>query len=205
MTNEVDIHNQLLNIASQYHPDVATLITENGVFKLRKSKDKDLFRFLARTVTGQQLSKAAAQTIWQRVENLEVEKAKPLMSFFEKRNEARLRECGLSKNKVNALLELKKSFTRGEISYDSIKKSNYEELSKQIIQLKGLGQWSADMVAMFFLALPDVWPETDAALLRGMRILIGNRKSPIKAATLYRPYRTYLANHIWMGLDTGKL
>lgn len=203
MEKNIKIHNKLIDVAESNHPELAWLIKVNGVVKLTKNKEKDLFKFLARTVTGQQLSKAAAQTIWSRVENFAAERDEPIIELCIKRNEERLHDCGLSKNKVKTLIELHKRFSDGVISYEHIAKEGYDGLSAKIKSLWGFGQWSADMVAIFFLSHPDIWPEDDAALVRGMGIFIGARKNPAKAAVLYSPYRTYLAKHIWMGLDSG--
>ena len=202
MSKFKEIHAQLFRVAKQHHPCLASLIEANGVVQLKKPEDNDLFRFLARIITGQQLSKAAANTIWSRVEVLAEERGKPIIDICIKRNELRLRECGLSGNKVKALVGLNKAFAHGDVSYGQIAKGSYKDISCKIKQLWGLGQWSADMVAMFFLSHPDVWPSDDAALIRGMKTLIGEQ-DPSIVAQLYSPYRTYLAKHIWLGLDTG--
>lgn len=175
----------------------------NGVVKLRKHRARDLFIFLARTLIGQQLSKTAARTIWSRLECLAAQQEKSIFDVCIKRSANKIHSCGVSKNKVVALIELRRSFACGRISYESIAQESGEGIARRIKQLHGFGQWSADMVAMFFLSHPDVWPTGDAALIRGMRLFVGGRRIPAKAALLYRPYRTYLARHVWSGLDAG--
>ena len=68
-----------------------------------------------------------------------------------------------------------------------------------------IAQWSADMLAIFFVALPDVWPAGDGAVDRGIRALLPRRRHTGKAAALYRPHRSYLALHIWRGFETGRI
>ena len=69
-----EIHAHIFRVAKQHHSGLASLIEVNGVVQLKKPKNKDLFRFLARTITCQQLSKVAAQSIWSRVEILAVDR-----------------------------------------------------------------------------------------------------------------------------------
>jgi DNA-3-methyladenine glycosylase II len=92
----------------------------------------------------------------------------------------------------------------GTLDEASIKSASYSEVVEIITRVWGFGPWSADIVAMFYAKLPDVWPSSDAALLRGLRALVPGH-DPLEVASLYSPFRTFLARHVWQGLDTGKI
>jgi len=204
MPQDTKIYTELIKIAKKHHPDISQLIKANGVLTLKASDEKDLFNFLARTVTGQQLSTAAANTIWGRLVTFSSTKKSSLQKLCVKKNEVKLKECGLSKNKVTSLLGLKKAFDSEEISNKIIKKADYQEISKLITSLWGFGQWSADMTAIFFVRNPDIWPVGDGAIMRGIIKYAGEDESSTDAANYYAPYRSYLALHIWKGLDAEK-
>jgi DNA-3-methyladenine glycosylase II len=197
-------HRRLLKVASHNHPKIYSLVRRNGVHRLERRNKGDLFQFLARTATGQQLSTAAARTIWTRIEAVRQDLNVTFQELCRRENVGKLRKCGLSKNKVRAFILLGESFRTGRISHAQVKRCDCEGLRKLVTDLWGFGQWSADMVAMFFVGLPDIWPDNDTALNRGMRLLVTD-ESPAEVARHYSPYRTYLARHIWKGLDTGTI
>jgi len=204
MSEVDDIHAELIRVAKKYHPVIAELICANGVIELKGRDEKDLFNFLARTVTGQQLSTAAAKTIWKRLNDYASKNKTALQTLCVKQNETKLRECGLSNNKIKALMVLTKAFDNKEISKQKILMADYKEISEMITRLWGFGQWSADMVAIFYVQHPDIWPVGDGAIVRGIKNYAGDSASSVEVAEKYSPYQTYLALHIWKGLDTNK-
>ena len=205
MDDSREAHRFLISTAQDQHPLVAELILRNSD-RLDDLQDRrtDLFLFLAKTVVGQQLSTAAANSIWSRI--VETADHSDLdISLFQHCNFDRLRSCGLSSNKANAIIGLRDAYVDGRISDESVMSKNYEDISECITGLWGFGQWSADMVAIFYAQLPDVWPETDVAVQRGFRQLIPTGQRPTDAARVYSPFRSQLARHIWMGLDSGSI
>ena len=204
MPQDLEIHKQLLRIAKKHHPDIAQLIKTNGVLEIEERDEKDLFDFLARTVTGQQLSTTAAKTIWMRLKKYASEKKTTLKKLCVKKNETKLRACGLSKNKITALIGLYKAFESKEISKQKILKADYEGITEMVTSLWGFGQWSADIVAIFYVRHADIWPVGDGAIVRGVKKYAGETASSIEVSDKYSPYRTYLALHIWKGLDAEK-
>jgi len=202
MASHHETHRSLLKVAMKYHPRIYSLIKRNGIHRLERRANEELFRFLARTATAQQLSAMAARSIWKKIEQLSQTLSVGIRDLCSGEYSAELRKCGLSNNKIHALTLLSESFETGKISEEQVNRCDYEKLSEIVGGLWGFGSWSANMVAMFFVCLPDVWPENDVALNRGMKLLVSN-ESPSKAAKKYTPYRTFLARHIWRGLDTG--
>jgi len=205
MPQDSEIHRELIKTAKKHHPEIARLIKDNGVLSIEARDEKDLFNFLARTVTGQQLTKAAANTIWDRLIKFSSNKKSTLKKLCIKRNEAKLRACGLSKNKITALIGLHKAFENKEISKQKILKAGYEGITDMVTSLWGFGQWSADITAIFYVHHPDIWPVGDGAIARGVKMYAGDSESSIDISEKYSPYRTYLALHIWKGLDNEKL
>lgn len=192
----------LLAISKKRHPLLAEVIVRNGLIDIRSSRDDCIVEFLAGTVVSQQLSSQAASTIWSRVSALSKRKRGGFRSLFIARHFDELRECGISRAKVKAIIQMAESCNSGTIKESEVLQSDYEQISETVTSLWGFGQWSADMVAMFFIKLPDVWPESDAALIRGLQGLAPG-EDPEEVATFYSPHRTYLARHIWRALDTG--
>ena len=200
------IHQKLLNKTEFYFLTVHNLVKSNGVLVLEKKDEGELFDFLVRTVIGQQLSKKAASTIWSRVTTAIESVGCSLQEFCRDDNVVVLRDCGLSRFKVKALIELRKAFETDEISSRQLSKSSHEGVVKEVTKLWGFGQWSAEMVSMFFYAQPNVWSDKDAALTRGILLLSGNNKSQEDAIlNVVTPYKSYLALHIWRGIDSGYL
>ncbi len=197
------IHGKLLRIAKVSCPQLAEVISQNGVLKLRRAGERTLFAFLVRTVAGQQLSKAAAQTIYNRLLSKCDQNEAVLFDLFVKRRKRTLLSCGLSRSKAEALCRLREAFEAGLIDERKLKKATPQEITEQISSLWGFGRWSADMVAMFYIHHQDVWPDGDGAIRRGLKLLqISDSSSVVDS---FSPYRSFLALHIWKGLDNKKI
>ncbi len=196
------IHKRLLEVAAKADRSLHSIIDTNGVMYAPKPGQPDIFTFLAKTLVGQQLSQNAASTIWARLVSSAQDAGLPLATYCDQGRIDILRSCGLSARKAEALLALRSSMLTESISDNRIANCEYEEIVSLISGLQGFGQWSADMVAIFYARLPDVLPVNDAALTRGLTKALG---AGYDEATLdmFRPYRSYLARHIWKALDTG--
>ena len=198
-----EIHSSLLDTAKLSCPQLKEVINRNGVLKLSKPKGrgKSLFSFLVRTVVGQQLSKAAAETIYQRLLSKCNEDEEAMFGLFVRKRKRTLLSCGLSKTKAEALCRLREAFESGAIDEKRLKKSSPSEINEQISSLWGFGKWSADIVAMFYVNHPDIWPDGDGAIVRGLKLLEVEEQDELVES--FAPYRSFLALHIWKGLDSG--
>ena len=194
-------HNHLLSVSINAHPKIWSLVSNNGVIKIDYDTETDLFEFLARTAVGQQLSAIAARSIWNRIIELAEKNNISVSELFNKKNQVKLHKRGISKSKIKAILMLKEKFDCGEINPLLFKDIEYEELVKVITSLWGFGGWSADMVAIFYSKETDIWPASDTAVNRDFVKLINNGAQD--SVEKYRPYRTYLARHIWRGIDSN--
>ncbi len=203
--NHKKVHNFLLKKSSNHNGKINTLINLNGPINIEKQDSDKLFYFLARAVVGQQLSSKAAKTIWDRIIKLSNKYDKEIIDIFKMKHHKAIRNCGISSNKLKAIVGLRDKINRSHDYAENLLDAEYSFVIESISSLWGFGNWSADMCAIFYCGLSDVFPETDSAIVQGMKKLCGDNTDPIKEARRYSPYRSYLSKHIWCGLDTGRI
>jgi len=197
------IHNILLERSLEQHRSLNEIFRNNGVIFLKKSK-KNLFAFMINLIISQQLSTKAANAIWKNVKELEKTKMLSLMEICSKKNSDILENCGLSKNKTKAAILLRQSFKQNKINEDTLSKMNESELSLFIQSLWGFGPWSAEIIAMFFYGMPDIWAKKDLILNRYIKLIAKlENESYENIIQVYSPFKTYLALHIWKANNSG--
>ena len=193
-------HQHLVKTSKRLHPSLAELICRNGLIRQNNGGQRDLVEFLARTVIGQQLSSQAASTIWLRVQALIDGQNTTAQEFFLSKHFDKLRGCGISASKVKAIVSMNEEAKAGRLGCLDNHQTSYREIVEVVTSLWGFGEWSADMVAIFYSEHPDVWPNGDAALSRALKTLHPGCDSG-DVVCHYSPFRTYLARHLWRGLD----
>jgi len=187
-----DLHRRLIAIASDVSPELRAHIAAAPIwFPYRE--DKGVTAFLARAVTGQQVSAAAARSIWARVEAAGRDE---LPAFLCERNTAALRRCGLSRNKIRALCHIGAAYAAGRLDSIEIRALNHAARSARLTEIWGIGQWTCDMVAIFYCNELDIWPETDLAVIRGLK-RFARRRKPSRVAAQFAPHRSLLALYMW--------
>lgn len=184
-------------------PAIAALIERVGPRSLadrRRGRTDDPFGALARIVTGQQVSTAAARTIWGRVcEEFGGEGPGAAEAAV---GEERLRACGLSGRKASYIAGIGGAIASGELDTDSLLEATDEEAIEQITELRGLGRWSAEMFLMFHLGRPDIFSGGDLGLRNGIRIALDLDQPPSpeeaeEIAERWRPHRTLASIYLW--------
>jgi DNA-3-methyladenine glycosylase II len=163
----------------------------------------DPFLTLARAIVGQQISTKAAQSVWNRVLLLcpEVSPGKVL-----KVNAKQLRACGLSGRKAEYIYDLAGRFHTGKVHVARWPQMSDEEVIADLVQVRGIGRWTAEMFLMFSLLRPDVFPLDDLGLQRGIRLAYHKGKK-ISLRTMkargetWRPWRTVASWYLWRSLD----
>ncbi len=163
----------------------------------------DAFQTLARSIVGQQLSVKAAQTIWDRFAAL-TSTITPY-DVLQIKEEA-LRQAGLSQRKCEYLKALAVSFDDGTLTPDKWEDMTDDEITDQLVSLRGIGRWTAHMFLIFYLMRPDVYPTDDLGLLRGIGKCYfdsnGVNSNQIKEiGLLWTPWRTVGTWYIWRDLD----
>lgn len=153
----------------------------------------------ARAIVAQQVSVAAANGIWKKLEAGLGEIGPERV--LEASDEA-LRAMGLSRQKALYFRGLAEAVVSGSLRFDELHAAEDEDAIRTITALKGLGRWSAEIYLLFALRRPDVWPGNDLALQEAMRVLKGLRKRPDekrlrKLGEKWRPHRSAGAIFLW--------
>lgn len=167
--------------------------------------DRNGFRMLVRSIVGQQLSTSAAATIWRRLLVLNGgRRVSPVkMLLF---STAQLRAVGLSKAKCRAVLSIAKSIVDREVRLSELKPLSDEEVTAELIKLRGVGPWTAQMYLMFSLGRSDVFPTGDLGIVNAVTALYkfndhATETEMLEIAKSWRPYRTIASWYLWQALD----
>ncbi len=166
------------------------------------SSKGNLFITLVSSIVSQQISTAAARTIWSRFEGLVGEvNPKSVLS----RSHEELRGCGLSGRKAEYILGIAEAWQSGyaDIDWDGL---SDEEAMAALIELRGVGTWTAEMILIFTLLRPDVFPVGDIGVVRAVERLYseGERMSNdelIAKSQDWRPWRTVATWYLWRSID----
>ena len=166
------------------------------------------FDALAESIAYQQLSGKAAATIWKRVRAIF-----PRTKFLDPKRvldtpDETFRAAGLSRSKVAALKDLAAKTLDGIVpkSGRALEKMSDEEIIARLTQVRGIGRWTVEMLLLFDLGRPDVWPVADYGVRKGFAKIFGKRKLPTPKqlenhGVKFKPYRSALAWYCWRALD----
>ena len=163
---------------------------------------------LARAILYQQLSGKAAATIVGRVETA-IGSRRLHADALDAVDDATLRACGVSGNKLLALRDLARHEASGAIpSMSRMAWMEDEAVIAALVPVRGIGRWTVEMMLMFRLGRPDVLPVDDLGIRKGLQVLDGLEALPAPAAARARgeawgPYRTQAAFHLWRIADAG--
>jgi DNA-3-methyladenine glycosylase II len=161
------------------------------------------FLTLARAIVGQQISVKAAQSVWDRLVAC-VGEMTPEKVLLKERPV--LRACGLSDRKTEYIADLAQHFADGSIHVHRWPLMSDEEIIAELVQVRGIGRWTAEMFLIFNLLRPDVFPLDDLGLQKGIRVAyFRNRKvAPSTMRRLgerWRPWRSVATWYLWRSLD----
>ena len=161
------------------------------------------FMTLARSIVGQQISVKAAEAVWQRV-LLICPKCTPLQVL--KAGNERLASCGLSKRKAEYVLDLAEHFKNKRVHTDKWAEMDDEEIIAELIQIRGIGRWTAEMFLIFNLLRPNIFPLDDLGLMKGIshNYFSGepvSRSDAREVAANWEPWRTVATWYLWRSLD----
>ena len=161
------------------------------------------FMTLARAICGQQISVKAAQSVWDRV-CVCVGDITPNGVLARKRPE--LRACGLSDRKVEYIADLAQHFADGRIHVERWPAMTDEDIIAELVEVRGIGRWTAEMFLIFNLLRPDVFPLDDLGVQKGICLAYykGRKVSPRtmkRLAETWRPWRSVASWYLWRSLD----
>jgi DNA-3-methyladenine glycosylase II len=170
----------------------------------RRGSRPDPFQALLRAIVGQQLSTKAASSIWARVaERLGSETPTPAQVLAHDEDE--LRGAGLSRSKVSFMRDLAERVEDGRVDLAAMKELSDEDVIAALIEVKGIGRWTAEMFLMFHLARPDVVSTGDLGIRRAIQIAYGMEELPgpsemERISEAWRPQRTLACLYLWRSL-----
>jgi len=163
------------------------------------------FVALIGSIVHQQVSMSAGATIFKRVKALCAGGRLAPRAILDT-SEPRLRSAGLSRQKAAYVRNIAESFAARQITTARLRRASDEEVVETVTQIKGVGRWTAEMLLIFSLHRPDVWPVHDLGLQKAAQLFLSMRTPPKpealqKVGEPWRPYRTYATWYLWRSLE----
>ena len=192
-------------------PTMAALIERLGKIDIatrlrRRSEERpaDAYGALLRAIVGQQLSTKAARTIYGRVIEI-FGGATPSPEQLLEAKEADLRGAGLSGRKVEYIRDLASHVIAGELELDRLEQLSDEEVIEEIVAVRGLGVWTAEMFLLFHLERPDVLSGGDLGIRKAVQVEYGLEEMPtptrvLEIGEVWRPQRSLASLYLWESL-----
>ena len=185
------------------YPEIADQLRKTETIPKLKRRDVLLPEAVVRVVVGQMLSSKAADTIYSRVKQQSVEKNLSGSWLLEHRS---LRSCGLSNSKARTICEFGARLGDDPGALDYWYSLPPIELMNEIKCYRGMGEWTAGILALFYVGHENVFPAGDGSLARAIDLIqqaSGKEKAKPFDVEKASPYRSYLALYLWQLLDTG--
>ena len=166
------------------------------------------FESLIRIIAGQQLSSAAASTIFQRLKSRYTgQTITPEMIITT--SSAEMLECGLSNPKVRYILQIAQGFQNQPNLIEDLKLMNSEQVLQTLQKFKGIGIWSASIFALFYLHHPDIFAWGDVSIKKAIKLLYEeqnlNEERTEEIIEPWRPYRSTACMVLWRWIDEGAI
>jgi DNA-3-methyladenine glycosylase II len=199
------VHKSAVAHLKHVDPVLARVIRRVGPCALTVRREGTHFDAVARAIVYQQLSGKAAGTILARFREIYGERAPEPVELLATPDE-RLRAAGLSRQKIAYLRDLATKVHEGTVPLDSLDALSDDEVLDALVRVKGVGRWTAQMFLMFRLGRPDVLPELDLGVQRGIQLAYGlpalpRPKDVERIGHPWAPYRSVAAWYLWRSLD----
>lgn len=165
---------------------------------IKREVTPDLFMALINSIVGQQISTKAHITIWGRIhERFKPITAERILAIPDEE----LQSCGVSFRKVSYIKEIAREVVEGSLDLEKLKEQPDGDVCKRLVQIKGIGVWTAEMLMTFSMQRPNVMSIDDLAIIRGLRILYHHRAITPKLFGKYKrryaPYATVASLYLW--------
>ncbi len=190
-------------------PRLAVALPPLGPFTL-EIRPQSPYLALVRSILYQQLAGKAAATIHGRVQALLGEREADPAALLALPDEA-LRGAGVSRNKLAALRDLAVHTQQGSVprEREALLTISDEDIIRQLTQVRGVGVWTVQMMLMFNLGRPDVWPTGDLGVRRGVQMMLGRDSEPTPRelealGEPWKPYRSVVAWYAWRAVDAAR-
>ena len=197
MDNKAEIaHSFITKQSKKYgHLKFYNFLSTAEKISINNNKENRLYLFLIKTIVSQQVSTSAARTIWSRLRSIiELHKKEDITEDI-------LRTAGISKRKAAYILGILNNKLLKSHSKKTLKNYSIEELSKILIEIKGIGPWTIGITRMFYICDEDIWLDGDLGINKAIDTFFPHINSD-DLKEIYSPYRTYLSLYLWKGLDS---
>jgi DNA-3-methyladenine glycosylase II len=189
---------------------LAKIIKQVGPCTILPKRGRNPYESLVESIAYQQLTGKAAATIFSRVRALYPKNKFPKPEEILKTKDEDLRGAGLSFAKVMAIKDIAQKTIDGLVpSSREIVKLSDEEIIERLVQIRGVGRWTVEMLLIFHLARPDIWPVTDYGVRKGVALLYNKKELPTPKELLafgerWKPYRTTASWYLWRAIELPK-
>ena len=186
-------------------PKLSVIIKRIGRCELHAVAPRDAFEALCMSIASQQLSVKAAATIFGRFCEL-FPNRKPTPGGVMTLTDDQIRAVGFSRPKASFIKDLAAHVVDGRIDLKGLKKHPDDEVMRQLVAVKGIGRWTAEIFLMFRLGRMDIFPADDLGLMNAVHRAYGMRKRPDakklrKMGETWSPYRSVAAWYLWQSLS----
>ena len=188
-------------------PQLAKILKQHSQYSI--TSRGEALETLLRSIVGQQISVKAATSVWKKLTNLigSIKSENVLSASSEN-----LKSCGLSKQKTQYIINIAEHFKANDIANHSYWKGRtYLSIYDELITIKGIGPWTAEMFGMFYLLEKDIFPIKDVGIIRAMNRLYGNNNKVldldeiIKISDAWKPYRSVACWFLWRSIDSKEV
>jgi 3-methyladenine DNA glycosylase/8-oxoguanine DNA glycosylase len=200
-------HEAAHQLLSASDPRMAELMARARRYEISPTRSVRPFDALAESIAYQQLSGKAAATIFGRVRSLFPKRKWLDPEQLLATPDQRLRAAGLSRAKVAAIKDLAAKTIDGTVPTGrALLRMSDDEIVRRLTQVRGIGRWTVEMLLIFDLGRPDIWPTDDYGVRKGFAKTFRRRKLPtpkqlMRIGEKWRPYRSVAAWYFWRALD----
>lgn len=203
MTWKTELVDDAVRHLSRRDPRLRQLISQVGPFQMKRQTNR--YQSLLKAIVSQQISTAAARSIWKKIETLAGTTRINAAAIFPLSDE-QLRSAGLSPQKLRYVRDLTERVHSRQLKLARLHLLDDEEIVTELTAVKGIGIWTAQMFLMFSLARPDVLPHGDLGIQSAIRNVYGlselpRREECHRIAEPWRPYATVASWYLWRSLD----
>jgi DNA-3-methyladenine glycosylase II len=186
-------------------PILAPIIKKYGACGIKTGRESDIFCGLVEAIVSQQLSTRAAATIYGRLRAL-LPNGAPTPEALQQLSDEALRGVGLSRQKLGYMRDLSGKMLDGSINAAGLQGMTDDEIIAELTKIKGIGRWTVEMLLIFRLTRPDVFPAGDLGIVKAVQRAYNLRKTPDverlhAIADRWRPYRSIASWYLWASLE----
>ena len=188
------IHQEILKRSSKYSI-IKNEIKKNGIIKIQKSK-LDLFTFITKTIISQQISDKVAQSLWKKFclfFKTEYPSKNDIINKYQLNNA--LENLGISQKKKSYI----KAFydDSNENLINLLEYQNEETIRNSLIKFSGIGNWTCDMILIFYLNKTNIFPTSDLIIKKTSERLCALENNKIDFTNCFSPYLSFFSLHLW--------